>query len=214
MNYVTLVVELPEGENPAIKPFMEVLGGKVTAVAWKDALAELERLEDCDVDCDDDCGGTEAGGIGSVSNTDFRYAKMQTVHQLLVNTVSRPTESTEKAIELAHMVSAAFAAIDAPEMGEVSDGYHTFNELYAHRVNLFAALMRAHVDKSWWSDTHHDGSVWDGWIIAGIDTPTGTATYHLPVSAVDQLWNITRQARGKEWDGHTSADVLYRLKSL
>ena len=48
----------------------------------------------------------------------------------------------------------AQARIDAdskPDMGEVSDGYHTFNELYAHRVRLFSTLMRAHPDKSWWS---------------------------------------------------------------
>lgn len=110
------------------------------------------------------------------------------------------------------------ASFNLPEgitTGQISDGYHTFDELYAHRVRLFSTLMRAHPDKSWWSFKHHDGSVWDGWIIAGIDTPAGTATYHLPVTEIEFFDEGVRQLRrGKEWDGHTAADVLERLKSL
>lgn len=110
------------------------------------------------------------------------------------------------------------ASFNLPEgisTGQISDGYHTFDELYAHRVRLFSALMRAHPDKSWWSFKHHDGSVWDGWIIAGIDTPAGPATYHLPVSEIEFFNEGVRQLRrGKEWDGHTADDVLERLKSL
>lgn len=110
------------------------------------------------------------------------------------------------------------ASFNLPEgisTGQISDGYHTFDELYAHRVRLFSTLMCAHPDKSWWSFKHHDGSVWDGWIIAGIDTPAGPATYHLPVSEIEFFNEGVRQLRrGKEWDGHTADDVLERLKSL
>ncbi|QTH79803.1 hypothetical protein [Klebsiella phage vB_KpnP_ZX1] len=109
------------------------------------------------------------------------------------------------------------ASFNLPEgisTGQISDGYHTFDELYAHRVRLFTCLMHAHKSRAWWSFKHHDGSVWDGWIIAGIDTPAGSATYHLPESAVDDLPLGTNIPRGKEWDGHTAADVLERLKSL
>ncbi|WP_234923241.1 hypothetical protein [Salmonella enterica] len=56
------------------------------------------------------------------------------------------------------------------DMGEVSDGYHTFNELYAHRVRLFSTLMNAFPESAWWSFQHHDGEQWDGWVLAGIDT--------------------------------------------
>jgi len=173
-----------------------------------DALVKLrDRLPDD--------GEPACSDIGSVTPTDFKYAKMQTVHQLLVNTVSRQTDSTEKAISLANMVNAAFTAIDSPDMGEVSDGYHTFNELYAHRVRLFSTLMRAsNPEDVWWSNLHHDGSQWNGWIIAGIDTPTGPVTYHLPVTEMPFLPEGTERERGKEWDGHTAADVLERLKTL
>lgn len=37
--------------------------------------------------------------------------------------------------------------------GEISDGYHTFDELYEHRTAIFAAifaaLCKAHPENSW-----------------------------------------------------------------
>jgi hypothetical protein len=98
--------------------------------------------------------------------------------------------------------------------GELSDGYHTFNELYEHRHTLFLALMKAHPDKSWLSTKHHDGSEWDGWFIGGMDLPAGPITYHLPI----RLWYMATKTgaevleRGKEWDGHTSGQVVVRLQ--
>lgn len=98
--------------------------------------------------------------------------------------------------------------------GEVSDGYHTFNELYAHRCTLFLALISCRPEISWISKKHHDGSAWEGWFIAGVELETGTVTYHLP----SEMWvdasntGATILERGKEWDGHTSADVVDRLR--
>lgn len=104
--------------------------------------------------------------------------------------------------------------IDGSNAGLLSDGYHTFNELYAHRVRLFSTLMHAYYKEAWWSRKHFDGSQWDGWIIAGINTPNGSITYHLPESEIQYLTNIKELPNGKEWDGHTSDDVLLRMLSL
>jgi len=103
---------------------------------------------------------------------------------------------------------------DKKDMGEVSDGYHTFNELYAHRVRLFSTLMNAFPKQAWWSFRHSDGEQWEGWILAGIDTPEGSATYHLPQSEIENLPEGTEVEFGKEWDGHTADDVLSRLLTL
>ncbi|MGP4914011.1 WDGH domain-containing protein [Hafnia alvei] len=100
------------------------------------------------------------------------------------------------------------------DKGELSDGYHTFNELYAHRVRLFSTLMRAFSSQAWWSFLHSDGEQWDGWIIAGIDTHDGPVTYHLPESEIQYLPEGTEIEFGKEWDGHTAEDVLLRLINL
>ncbi|MBE9178686.1 hypothetical protein IQ268_08950 [Oculatella sp. LEGE 06141] len=96
------------------------------------------------------------------------------------------------------------------ETGKVSDGYHTFDELYEHRCLLFLALMRSHPHQSWKSRKHHDGSVFEGWFIAGLILPSGAVTYHLP----DRMWNLCRCHEvelAPEWDGHTSKDVIDRL---
>ena len=64
------------------------------------------------------------------------------------------------------------------DMGETSDGYHTFNELYEHRTALFATLCNMRSDISWKSMKHDDGTMYDGMFIAGIETPDGQYTYH------------------------------------
>jgi hypothetical protein len=97
--------------------------------------------------------------------------------------------------------------------GDVSDGHHTFDELYEHRCTLFAALMISHPACSWRSRLHADGSSWDGWWIGGIDLHGGTITYHLP----EEKWALLDGTavrtldRAPEWDGHTSEDVVRRL---
>lgn len=98
------------------------------------------------------------------------------------------------------------------EVGEVSDGFHSFNELYDHRCTLFLALLTL-LNNAWYSSKHSDGSEWDGWFIAGIEIEEGKQiTYHLPNKylriAGDRL---LYKDRAPEWDGHTSADVLSRL---
>lgn len=123
----------------------------------------------------------------------------------------RATEDRKKFTEACEQL---FACIKEQDIGQVHDGYHTFNELYAHRVRLFVCLMHAHKNRAWWSFLHSDGTQWKGWVIAGIETPAGSATYYLPESAVDDLPVGTNIARGKEWDGHTADDVLQRLLSL
>jgi hypothetical protein len=98
---------------------------------------------------------------------------------------------------------------------KVSDGYHTFDELYEHRNLLFLALMKSNPSISWRSKLHADGTMEDGWWIAGMDLPDGPVTYHLP----ERLWplldytDVRSVDRAPEWDGHTPSDVLARLRA-
>lgn len=100
--------------------------------------------------------------------------------------------------------------------GKVSDGYHTFDELYEHRIHLFLALMKLRPDISWIAQKHNDGSFMTGWFIAGMCLPSGQITYHLPL----RFWEVARNLGvktlevGLKWDGHTSADVLKRLANF
>jgi hypothetical protein len=106
----------------------------------------------------------------------------------------------------------AYANGDEAAIGQVSDGYHTFDELYAHRFALFLALCRA-LDMGWKSKTHSDGSSYPGWFIAGMTLPmVGDISYHLPL----HMWKVTPYLLELEyapsWDGHTSNDVIDRLR--
>lgn len=111
------------------------------------------------------------------------------------------------------------------DKGDLSDGYHTFNELYDHRIQLFIALCQEirnnpanHTGQKsyvWRSKKHSDGSEWSGWFIMGIGYERGEQiTYHLPLSK----WNATDFCDTLEYapnyDGHTSTDVLIRLSKL
>lgn len=80
--------------------------------------------------------------------------------------------ATEAAGEIANMPA-------APITGDTSDGYHTFDELYHHRAVLFSVIVKAFPDKAWKARKHHDGSMYDGMFIVGIETPDGQATYHM-----------------------------------
>lgn len=102
--------------------------------------------------------------------------------------------------------------VPAGGIGEMSDGYHTFNGLYYQRMVLFAALVNAHNDKAWKSWKHEDGNpCFDGgWFIVGIDTPQGSYTYHYE----DKYWNwfeCEELPVAKHWDGHTEEDVTRLL---
>jgi hypothetical protein len=103
----------------------------------------------------------------------------------------------------------------------ISDGYHTFDELYEHRITLYIALCRwlfnalAKRSDVWRSQVHSDGSNYDGWFLLGINKEKGKQiTYHIP----NERWEETEFAetldKAPEFDGHTSADVLTRIKSL
>ena len=101
------------------------------------------------------------------------------------------------------------------DIGEVSDGFHTFNGLYEQRMILFAALVKAYKDKAWKSYRHEDGEYCfgGGWFIVGIDTPEGSYTYHYENKYWD-LFDCVDLPRAKHWDGHTEADAETRLMSL
>jgi hypothetical protein len=112
------------------------------------------------------------------------------------------------------MTPSTKAAIYVPgDTGEVSDGYHTFNELYEHRHALFLAVGRLTSLHAWKSWTHSDGKGIEGWFLAGIDLPTGTITYHLPERLWDSMPFAEELDSAPEWDGHTSSDVVNRLFS-
>lgn len=105
---------------------------------------------------------------------------------------------------------------------EVSDGYHTMDELYEFRKMYNAALFNTlyledkqgefRIHKSW---KHSDGELCFGgdWFIVVAYTPKGQISNHYEAKDWD-LFRIPEEEKADKWDGHTSTDVLERLKSL
>jgi len=103
--------------------------------------------------------------------------------------------------------------------GHISDGYHTFDELYDHRITLFIALARMFSRSGefpvWRSYRHSDGGCFEGWFVLGVfKEKCKQITYHLPASRWSETDFAEELQRAPEWDGHSSADVIERLKEL
>ncbi|MGI5848796.1 MAG: DUF3850 domain-containing protein [Christensenellales bacterium] len=96
-------------------------------------------------------------------------------------------------------------------IGEISDGYHTFNELYAHRAILFSVICNANPHIAWKSRAHHDGTMYDGMFIVGIETPNGQATYHYDIEPYWRYFSVPILYNAPKWDGHTPSDAINRL---
>lgn len=105
------------------------------------------------------------------------------------------------------------AYMPAVDVEKMSDGYHTFADLYEQRLILSAALAKNN-PYAWKSKRHEDGSVpfGGGWFIMGFDTDEGCYTYHYELKDWD-LFQCKELDKGKPWDGHTSKDVR-RLLSI
>ena len=98
--------------------------------------------------------------------------------------------------------------------GDLSDGYHTFNDLYFQRCMLFEQIVHDHKDRAWKTRFHEDGEpcFGGGWFLVAIDTPNGAYGYHYE----DKYWDLfdcEELPRAKHWDGYTEKDVD-RLLSL
>ena len=108
------------------------------------------------------------------------------------------------------------------DVSSISDGYHTFGELYEHRHALFIALMASHPELSWYSLTHNDEGntpCYEGYFIAGINIPIlvngrrawTQASYHLPIKYLETVRVFYPQSLQPKYDGHTSNDVVERI---
>lgn len=96
----------------------------------------------------------------------------------------------------------------------ISDGYHTFGELYYHRAVLFAVVCSLNINDSWKSKKHHDNTMFgDNWFIVGINTPLGQYSYHYEIDKYWSLFNVKELEFAPKWDGHEPKDIE-RLLSL
>lgn len=107
----------------------------------------------------------------------------------------------------------------------ISDGYHTFGELYEHRYALWFKLCEimcrygkviGEPEGIIKAKRNNDGSVYDGYFLLGYIDPESRKqlSYHLPMTFWDKAYFANEFDIFPNFDGHTSADVLERIKNL
>ena len=109
------------------------------------------------------------------------------------------------------LIAHGVTVIPPEGIGEMSDGYHTFNELYHHRAVLFSVICNAMPDKAWKSKRHDTGDMYDGMFIVGIETNHGQATYHYDVDPYWDMFNVPELEYAPKWDGHTPQEAINRI---
>ena len=104
---------------------------------------------------------------------------------------------------------------DVENIGDISDGSHTFYELYYHRMMLFAVICNTYKDKAWKSWKHEDGTMYDNYFIVGITTPKGDYSYHYHKDYW-KMFNVKELGNAPKWDGHQPKDIdrLFSLLAL
>ena len=147
---------------------------------------------------------------------DNTYNPVEDIEELLrkrMSETAREIDALKKA-QQPRWISVGERLPDEKIDGDTSDGYHTFNELYHHRAVLFSVIVKAFPERAWKSRKHHDGTMYDGMFIVGIDTPQGQATYHYDVDPYWEMFACRELDRAPEWDGHTSAEAISRIGTL
>lgn len=107
----------------------------------------------------------------------------------------------------------------------ISDGYHTFKELYDFRLYLTAAwfytIYYTHVTTGatipvWRSKLHSDGTMYEGgWFVVGLGFAEGhQISFHYEEKHWDMFHFCRTLPKAPEWDGHTSQEVLKRIKKM
>ncbi|MGK0575528.1 hypothetical protein [Macrococcus capreoli] len=90
---------------------------------------------------------------------------------------------------------------------DISDGYHTFGQLYHDRAVLFAVICNTYKDKAWKSKLHDDGTMFDDMFIVGVETPQGQYTYHYHLEPYWDMYEVKEVEKAPKWDGHTFEDI-------
>jgi len=99
---------------------------------------------------------------------------------------------------------------------EISDGYHTFKELYQYRRVYNAMLVNEYAKQGLYnthkSTKHSDGEecFGGGYFVVQITLPTGQVSNHYKLEHWDEFKCEVREV-ADEWDGHTPKEALSRM---
>lgn len=101
-------------------------------------------------------------------------------------------------------------------MKNVTDQYHTFDDLYNHRQAMSKVIFETYSKYAWKSLRHFEGDMFEGSFITGVTIPgVGDYSYHYPIKDWDNF-NVKELDFAPKYDGHTPEDFdrLFELQKL
>ena len=122
-------------------------------------------------------------------------------------------------LERLKLISLIISEMDDPDkIEDISDGYHTFDELYYQRMMLtktvaLAAINKFDEDAVYRSKLHSDGTMYKDFFIVVFNTPEGNFSYHYHIMYWGVFDFLKELPNAEEFDGHTWKDVT-RLQSF
>ena len=149
-----------------------------------------------------------------INATDYNTPKMEYVNgELLYQAGTVPDVERLKLITL--IIS---ELDDTNKTDDISDGYHTFEELYYQRMMLtktvaLAAINKFDEDTVYRSRLHSDGTMYKDFFIVVFNTPEGNFSYHYHIMYWGVFDFLKELPNAEEFDGHTWKDVT-RLQSF
>ena len=125
--------------------------------------------------------------------------------------IERRKKRIEGSMEISHSAMPSLESVQSQvnrlsDPGKLSDGFHTFDELYYHRMMLFSIICNTHKDVAWKSWKHADGTMYDDMFIVGLSLPNGDYSYHYDKEFWDRF-DVKELANAPEWDGHKPEDI-------
>ena len=149
-----------------------------------------------------------------INTTDDNMPKMEYINgELLYQAGTVPD------VERLKLISLIISELDNPDKtDDVSDGYHTFDELYYQRMMLtktvaLAAVTNFDKDTVYRSKLHADGTMYKDFFIVVFNTPEGNFSYHYHMMFWGVFDFLKERPNAEEFDGHTWKDVT-RLQSF
>lgn len=94
---------------------------------------------------------------------------------------------------------------EQPTIDANTDGYHSFDELYKHRMILFSIICRGN-NNAWKSWKHSDGTMYDDYFIVGIGDENGYFSYHYH----KDYWNmfdVQERDFAPKWDENNEVKI-------
>ena len=122
-------------------------------------------------------------------------------------------------LERLKLISLIISEMDnTDKIDDISDGYHTFDELYYQRMMLtktvaLAAITNFDKDTVYRSKLHSDGTMYKDFFIVVFNTPEGNFSYHYHIMYWGVFDFLKELPNAEEFDGHTWKDVT-RLQSF